>query len=115
MEHHKISKLLNDSTVSKFVTRKWIEVNDLSGGQYSVKESITFKTSMLRQCLRDYSGGYIVVKGLITLEGRDKNKSANKNLIFKIMLHLGHAYQKSITHLLTMQKILILSCQCIIC
>ena len=83
MEHHKISKLLNDSTVSKFVTRKWIEVNDLSGGQYSVKENITFKTSMLRQCLRDYSGGYIVVKGLITLEGRDKNKSANKNLIFK--------------------------------
>ena len=31
MEHPKISKLLNDSTVSKFVTRKWIEVNDLSG------------------------------------------------------------------------------------
>ena len=28
MEYHKISKLLNDSTVSKFVTRKWIEVND---------------------------------------------------------------------------------------
>ena len=32
MEHHKTSKLLNDSIVSKFVTRKWIEVNDLSGG-----------------------------------------------------------------------------------
>ena len=24
-----LSKLLNDSSVSKFVTRKWIEVNDL--------------------------------------------------------------------------------------
>ena len=34
MEHFKISKLLNDSTVLKFVTRKQIEVNDLSEGQY---------------------------------------------------------------------------------
>ena len=33
MEHHKISKLLNDSTVFKIVTRKWIEVNDLSGNK----------------------------------------------------------------------------------
>ena len=30
MEHYKISKLLNDSTLSKFVTKKWVEVNDLS-------------------------------------------------------------------------------------
>ena len=27
MEHFKISKLFNDLTVSKFVTKKWIEVN----------------------------------------------------------------------------------------
>ena len=33
MEHHKISKSSNDSTVPKFVEWKWIEVNDLSGGQ----------------------------------------------------------------------------------
>ena len=42
--HHKISKLLNDSTVSKFVTRKWIEVNDLSSSQYSVDKNVRFKT-----------------------------------------------------------------------
>ena len=36
MEHYKIYKLLNDSTVLKFVTKNWIEVNDLSSGQYSV-------------------------------------------------------------------------------
>ena len=30
MEHCKISKLLNDSIVSKFITKKWIKVNDLS-------------------------------------------------------------------------------------
>ena len=28
MERHKISKLLNDSTVSNFVTRKWIKLTD---------------------------------------------------------------------------------------
>ena len=32
MKHHKISKLLDGLTVSKFVMRKWIKVVDLSGG-----------------------------------------------------------------------------------
>ena len=32
MEHYKISKLLNNSSVSKFVT-KMDQVNDLSSGQ----------------------------------------------------------------------------------
>ena len=48
MEHCKKSKLLNDSTVSKFVTKKLIEGNDLSCGQYSVNKNIRFKTSMVR-------------------------------------------------------------------
>ena len=39
MELYKISKLLNDSTVLKFVSRKWIEVNDLSNGQYLVNKN----------------------------------------------------------------------------
>ena len=47
MEHHKITKLLNNSTVSKFVTSKRIEVNGLSNGQYSVNKNIRFKTPML--------------------------------------------------------------------
>ena len=40
MEHYKISKLLKNSTVSKFVTKKWIEKNVLSTGQYSVNKNI---------------------------------------------------------------------------
>ena len=36
IEHHKMSKLLNNSSLSKFIRKKWIEVNDLSVGQYSV-------------------------------------------------------------------------------
>ena len=55
MELFKISKLLNNSTVSEFVTKKWIEVNDLSGGQYSVNKNVRFKTSMLRSNLCDYN------------------------------------------------------------
>ena len=61
MEHHKISKLLNDSAVSKFVTKKWVEVNDLLSDQYSVNKSVRFKTSMLRSDLCDYSDAYILL------------------------------------------------------
>ena len=53
MEHYAISKLSNHSTVSKFVTKKWIEVNDISRGQYSVNQNIRFKTSMLRSGLSE--------------------------------------------------------------
>ena len=37
------------------LTRKWIEVNDLSGGQYSVSKNIRFQTLMLRSDLCDYN------------------------------------------------------------
>ena len=53
IEYYKISKLLKVSLVSKFVTRKWIKVNDLSSGQYSVNKSIRFKILMLRWDLCD--------------------------------------------------------------
>ena len=50
MEHCKISKLLKDSTVSKFVTKKY-EVNDSSGGQYTNKNirfiTLRFKTAKI--------------------------------------------------------------------
>ena len=55
MKHYKISKLLNNSTVSKFVTKKRIEVNYLSTDQYSASKLIRFKTSMLRSNLCDYT------------------------------------------------------------
>ena len=40
MKHYEISKLLNNSTVSKFVAKRWIKVNDLSRGQYSDNKNI---------------------------------------------------------------------------
>ena len=85
MEHYKILnvikrlKLLNDSAVWRFVTKKWIEVNDLSGGQYFVDKNIWFKALMLRSDLCGYSDGYIVIKGRINVADPDNIK----NLDFK--------------------------------
>ena len=41
------------------------QVNDLSSGQYSVNKNISFKTSVLRSDLCDYSDAHIVVKRII--------------------------------------------------
>ena len=62
MEHYKISKSINDSSILKFVTKTWIEVNDLSKGQYSANRNIRFKTPMLRSDLCDHCDAYIVAK-----------------------------------------------------
>ena len=83
MDQDKISKLLDDLTVSKFVTRKWIEVNDLSGGQFLVNRNLRFRISMLRLNFCDYSDAYMVVKGRITAEGTNNANKRNKNLIFR--------------------------------
>ena len=66
---------------------------------------------MLRSDLCDYSDANIVVKGKITVEGDNSNKKINKKLTFKNNV----PFRSLITHLYSMQKILILLCQCIIC
>ena len=53
MEHHRISKILNDSAISKFMIRKWIEISNFSGNQYFFNKNISFKTPMLRSNLCD--------------------------------------------------------------
>ena len=69
-----ISKIANfldttsdDKDLPKSVTKKWIEVYDQSGGNYNVDKEIRIKTSMLRSDICDFSGVYIVVKGIITV------------------------------------------------
>ena len=83
MEHHKISNSLNDSTVPKLFTKKWVEINDLSSGQYSVNKNIRFKISLLRSDLCDYSDSFIVVKGTISITGINDNNKRNKEITFK--------------------------------
>ena len=55
------------------MARRWIEVNDLSGGQFSSNKDIRFKAPTLRSNLCDYSDVYTVAKGEITVEGNNAN------------------------------------------
>ena len=80
MDHYKISELLNDSFVSKSVT-KGIDLNGLLSGRCSARNNVMFKTSMLRSDLCDYSDSYIVVKGRSVRDNTDVKKR-NKKLTF---------------------------------
>ena len=84
MEYQRITKLLDSKfdKVPKFITKKWIEVDNLSGESYDTKKQIRLKTSMLRSDLCDYSDAYIVVTGKIIVT--DPNvASYDKRLAFK--------------------------------
>ena len=87
MEFQKIANFLdttsNDKDLPRFVTEKWIEVYDQSGGNYNVNKEIRIKTSMLRSDLCDYSDAYIVVKGEVTGTRVNNNSRKNRPLAFK--------------------------------
>ena len=66
--------------LSKFVTRDYVRVNNLSNS-YNENKSIRFKTPMLRSGLCDYADAHILVNGTITVTAnaganniRDKKK-----------------------------------------
>ena len=67
MECQKIVNLFDttfdDKDLSRFVTKKWIEVYDKSEKNCNVKKDIRIKTPMLIPDLCDFSETYIVVKG----------------------------------------------------
>ena len=70
----------------KFITKKWIENHDQSDcakNRYKPSKQIRFKTFMVRSDLCDYSDAYIVVKGDIITEGRNKMDMKNMSLAFK--------------------------------
>ena len=71
MEFQKITNFLDKTSdnkdLSKFFTKKWIEVYDQSEGNCNVNKNIRIKTSMLRSDLCDFSYAYIAVKGNITV------------------------------------------------
>ena len=73
MEYQKITNLLSNipDKVPRFVTKKWIEVHDQSGGSYNTNMQIRFKTSALRSDLCDYSDAYIVVKRITFVSDTD--------------------------------------------
>ena len=81
MEYQKITNLLATTIdeISRFTTKKWVEVHDQSGENYNVNKETRIKTSMLRSDLCDYSDAYIVVKGNITV--------TKKYLLLMILKH----------------------------
>ena len=90
MEHQKIINLLDNQTQpSKFITQKWVKMNDEPKGIYSINSDISFKTTMLKSSLCDYSNAYILVKGAITITGTGADKAVrqtderNKQVVFK--------------------------------
>ena len=57
MEYDKIINLLGNvpDKAPRFVSKKWVEINDESGGTYNVNKEIRFKTNMLRNDLCDFN------------------------------------------------------------
>ena len=86
MEFQKIMNFLDttldDKDLPRFVTKKWIEIYDQSGENYSVNKEIRIKTSILRSDLCDFSDAYIVVNGNIIVTNPD-NAKRNKSVAFK--------------------------------
>ena len=84
MEYQKTINLLDTTSdnVPKFITKKWIEVPDRSGGSYDINKQTRFEKLKLRSNVCDYSDGYIVVRGTITVTGTNRNRR-NRNLAFK--------------------------------
>ena len=79
MEHQKTLNLLNDANNSKFLTRKWNIVNDLSNANYDVGNEIIYYTEVLKYTLCDYNDAYILVRGNITIAGHQVTQVAFKN------------------------------------
>ena len=70
----------------KFMTKKWIEVFDQSGGECNVNKDIRFKTLQLRSDLCDFNDAYIVVTGKSTVtnpdDAYDKKLTLRNNALF---------------------------------
>ena len=81
MEYQKITNLLGTTLdeVSRFITKKWVEVHDHSGNaekRYKPSKQIRSKTSMPRSDLCDFSDAYIVEGKVVANFNKRKNDYA---------------------------------------
>ena len=79
MEHQNMLNLNNEINDSKFVTRKWNNVNDNSKSSYDATNEITYNTEILKSNLCDYNNVYILVRGDITVVAVLATQVALKN------------------------------------
>lgn len=82
-EQHKISKLSNNLTLSGFMIKKLVEVNNLPGNQLSTNKNIRLETPVLRSDVCNYSGVYIVVNREIAVKDTANANKRNKKLTVK--------------------------------
>ena len=82
MEYQKIINLLDKTPnqLTKFRIKNQVEIKDDSRGMYNTKGQITFKTSMLRSSLCDYSDSdaYMFASGAITITGARNDDAARR-------------------------------------
>ena len=82
MEFQKIVNFLHtifhNKDLSKFITKKQIEVYGQSEKNYNPNKEIRIKTSMLKSDLCDYSDAYIIVKGTIIVVRPNNSKKKIK-------------------------------------
>ena len=69
MEHQKILNLLNESSNSKFVTRKWNIFNDHSDANYDAGNEIICNTEVLKSNLCNYNDAHKLIIGNINIVG----------------------------------------------
>ena len=115
MKTQKIVNLLNgsDSENSKFATKQWYVIDSESKGNYSHENPTKVLTNSLELSLCNYSDGYILVTGNITVT-RTIAAAAGGDPQRKQVYHLKIVEQKLMTLLLIMQILLILQCLCTI-
>ena len=74
--------MLNDSSneESKFATKKWYFIdNQTTKGKYKQGDTIKFESETIKSSLCDYSDGFILVTGNITVAADDNTDVAFKN------------------------------------
>ena len=78
MEYQKIVNLLDNTPnqLSKFGTKRWIEIIDQSREVHNTNSDITFKNTMPKYGCCDYSDVYLLVKERITITGAGDDAAA---------------------------------------
>ena len=104
MEYQTIAKLLDTASdnVSRFMTKKWIEVHDQSGNaenRYKLSKQIR---SMPQSDLCDSSN--ILLSKELLMPQMKMLMLMIRNWLLKTMQHLLAAFQQLIIHLLIMDK-----------
>ena len=81
---YQTSIILLDNTPdqpTKCRTKNCVEINDDARGMYSTNSQVTFKTSMLKASLCNYSDAYILISGTIEIQNTGKATAPNNKKI----------------------------------